>query len=80
VHGFKDSRASVLREYLEKGLKNATREQCRDNARASAFAFDEIDILVEGFDEVEHASDKLLAKVRSLKVSVFNPLNMYNSH
>jgi hypothetical protein len=74
VHGFKDSRASILREYLERGLKNATREQCRDTARASAFAFDEIGILLEGFDEVEIASDKLLAKVESLKVSVFHPL------
>jgi hypothetical protein len=50
-------------------LKYATREHFSDTARASAFAFDAIDILSKGFDELEIASDKLLGKIRSLRVS-----------
>ncbi|KAH9206423.1 hypothetical protein DL95DRAFT_450841, partial [Leptodontidium sp. 2 PMI_412] len=67
VHGFKSSKLSSSREYLENWLKNATRKHSKPTARASVFAFKEADILSKGVDELQKISDKLLEKIRSLK-------------
>jgi hypothetical protein len=68
VHGFKSSKLSSSREYLENWLKNATRKHSKPTARASVFAFKEADVLSKGVDELQKISDKLLEKIRSLKV------------
>jgi len=68
VHGFKNPKTSSSGEYLEHWLKNAARKHSTPTARASVFAFNEADVLSKGVDELQRTSDKLLEKIRSLKV------------
>ncbi|KAL5319124.1 hypothetical protein ACEPPN_012173 [Leptodophora sp. 'Broadleaf-Isolate-01'] len=80
VHGFKSSRTSDTREYLESCLKYATTEHFRTTARASAFAFDTLEVLSKGIDELEIASDKLIGKIKSLRVSSAPHLTRTSPH
>ena len=66
VHGFKNSKTRSSQ--IEQGLKDALRKHAAPAVRASAFAFDEAEVLSKGVDELQRTSDKLLEKIRSLKV------------
>ncbi len=60
-------------------MKNATREHSVPTARASAFAFNEADIRLKGVDELQKTSDKLVEKIRSLKVREVHVANLSNT-
>lgn len=70
VHGFKNSKTSSSQ--IEQGLKNALRKHGAPAVRASAFAFDQAEVLSKGVDALQWTSDKLLEKIRSLKVREVN--------
>jgi hypothetical protein len=71
IHGLKSSSNSC--EYLEQWLKYTTRVHFKTPARASVFAFDAIDVLSKGVDELEINPDNIFRKIR-LEVKTSSPL------